>query len=288
MKAFVYEAKIGPVDIWWSYLCFRPHLVLPFGFDEIRFVDPFKEPTPTIKYAAGSDYFRRVQLRHEATGAWYAFRGIYVDGNTARLTFAPTVSELWNNKESWVVLYLDQMIEQLEAVPVISAPKTIILPTHWWSPSQQHDLPLTSNVCALLQSLCDHRVSLNSISWRELEEIIGELLRKRGLQVYLTPRTRDGGRDIVARGELIPGEPSTIAIEVKHKSVVGLADIQRSLYANRNFPALLLATSGRFSAGVIAEKKQESNQLRLILKDGTALMQWINDYAFQTGLKADI
>jgi len=62
------------------------------------------------------------------------------------------------------------------------------------------------------------------------------------------------------------------------KRVVGIQDLYNSLKANEDYPALLLATSGRFSAGVIQEKKRRRNELRLILKDWVALSQWIAMY----------
>jgi hypothetical protein len=96
-----------------------------------------------------------------------------------------------------------------------------------------------------------------------------------GLKVTVTPRTHDGGRDIVAVGELIPGEPTLLAVEVKHKAVVGMDDLRAAMYANRTFPALLIATSGEFSSGVIREQSLGENGYRLFLKSGIAIKQWI-------------
>jgi hypothetical protein len=62
---------------------------------------------------------------------------------------------------------------------------------------------------------------------------------------------------------------------------LGLADVQRAIYANQQFPVLLLATAGTFSGGVVREKEKEVNALRLILKDGVALNQWIQQYALK-------
>jgi hypothetical protein len=98
------------------------------------------------------------------------------------------------------------------------------------------------------------------------------------MEVSVTPRTRDGGRDILARGELIPGEPTVLAVEVKHKGLVGIDEVASRLYRNREFPAMLFATSGRFSAGVVREKRRPENFLRLLLKDGVGLGQWISEY----------
>ena len=57
-----------------------------------------------------------------------------------------------------------------------------------------------------------------------------------------------------------------IAVEVKQKPIVGLHNVQRDLQANQDFPALMLATAGRFSAGVVNEKRCERNDFRLIRK----------------------
>lgn len=70
------------------------------------------------------------------------------------------------------------------------------------------------------------------------------MLQSKELQIEVTPRSKDGGRDIIARGEIIPGEPTVLAVEVKQKAIVGLEDVQRALRANRDYPALLFATSG--------------------------------------------
>jgi restriction system protein len=133
-------------------------------------------------------------------------------------------------------------------------------------------------VSALLKEIYKEGKALREIRPRQLEELIAELLRDQGMEIHITPETRDGGRDVIARGEFIQGEPMVLAVEVKQKSVVGIQDLYNSLKPNEDYPALLLATSGRFSAGVIQEKKRRRNELRLILKDGVALSQWIAMY----------
>jgi len=127
----------------------------------------------------------------------------------------------------------------------------------------------------LLKELRTGEIDLASVSWRDLEEIVAEFLRSRGLKVNVTGNTRDGGRDIIAQGEFVEGVPATIAVEVKHKKTVGIREVRDALYANRNFPLILLVTSGRFSAGVVAESRIAENRFRLILKDGVALQEWL-------------
>ena len=52
---------------------------------------------------------------------------------------------------------------------------------------------------------------------------------------------------------------------------------------NEDFPSLLVATAGVFSAGVVCEKMRARHQLRLILKDGIALRQCIEVYGYKKG-----
>ena len=61
--------------------------------------------------------------------------------------------------------------------------------------------------------------------------------------------------------------------------VVSIPELREALWANRHFPALLLATSGRFSAGVFWEKAKKGAALRLYVKDEVAFNQWIDLYA---------
>jgi hypothetical protein len=147
-----------------------------------------------------------------------------------------------------------------------------------WRPSGAPRDPHGFGFDDLLKAVRAERLPLSAIPWRRLEELVAELLRSRGMKVHLTPYSHDGGRDIIAMGELIPGEPTTLAVEVKQKSVVGVRDLRDALWANRAFPALLFVTSGRFSAGVIRERQHGGMGLRLLLKDGVGLRQWLDSY----------
>ena len=137
---------------------------------------------------------------------------------------------------------------------------------------------LAETVPDILVAIGREERALRDVPWRTLEEIVAELLRSKGLEVTVTNMTRDGGRDIVARGELVPGEPSEIAVSVKQEEVVGIAAARDALYANQDYPLVMLATAGSFSAGVITERRREQVRLRLLLKDGIALRQWIDAY----------
>jgi hypothetical protein len=76
----------------------------------------------------------------------------------------------------------------------------------------------------------------------------------------------------------LSAEAIQLAIEVKHKEIVGIDEVRSRLQANKEFPVIMVATSGRFTAGVIKEKKKPENFLRLLLKDGNAVRDWIASY----------
>jgi hypothetical protein len=130
-----------------------------------------------------------------------------------------------------------------------------------------------------MSALRSEKIGLAELHWRVLEDIVAEVLRRAGMEIHVVRERPQGGRDIVARGHLIPGqEPIQMAVEVKQKKVVDRPEVQAALWQNRGYPALLLATSGRFTSGVFQEKGLAENKFRLFLKDGIALGDLVRDY----------
>lgn len=134
----------------------------------------------------------------------------------------------------------------------------------------------------LIRQLRAENISFADLSWQQLEEVVAEILRSRGMEVAIQRQRPQGGRDLIARGELIPGyDPVTIAVEVKHRAVVDRREVNTALWQNKGFSALVFVTSGRFTAGVLREKALPENHLRLVLKDGAALGKMIRDYSLE-------
>ena len=280
----------------WEFFHRRLHLLLACGYDELRY-----SPQPVLPRAA-PDRRRRVSqkkprkqespvllihtspdspgkwgaVRDSTSGAWY-----YV-AHAAR----PTQSR---RTEPGIALIPIDIVEK--PLPISFVPLEAIvhachsakhdrgavtLPNIWQPPNRE--IQLVHSVRAIVHALREETISLDDLTWQQMEDVVAELLSSRGLEVYVTSRTADGGRDVIARGELIPGEPSILAVEVKHKEVVNLFDARNALWANRQFPLVMLATSGRFSGGVIRERNTPDNQFRLLLKDRVALTQWLNQY----------
>ena len=158
---------------------------------------------------------------------------------------------------------------------------TLFVSPRLWTPSRQRTQmeALRDSAIPIIQELQRGDLELCALDWRQLEEIVAELLRRKGLDIHVVKENPQGGRDIVARGELVPGaELVTIAVEVKHRRYVDRPEVQKALHQNRMFPALMFVTSGRFSAGVLREATLPENRMRLFLKDGVAIRDLISTY----------
>ena len=258
-----------------EFFCERPHLLMPLGYDDYygidwEMADAYAATHPTATDPSpfprdiNDEYGRHLQstfglvdlwfageeslYRERGTGAWFWFEGITEDG---RLHFVGPKSNphryipiqtcldcltnsLSDSKESTSRLWL----------PQVFSPRAQIKGTE----------ALSKSIQPMLVALKNQQMAVQDISWRCLEEIVAELLRAKGMRIHVTPWSRDGGRDIIAQGELVPGEPMLLAVEIKKKPVVGLIDVQRALKANEDFPSLMIVNSGRFSAGECKRK----------------------------------
>lgn len=256
----------------------RLHLLLPCGFDEIRY-------TPVQVKPAEGEADRGVltanvgSVRDQASGAWYHV--VYgtrpdFDGGNGHADVVLFPEPFPTNLNEMLFIPVHDIVGACRAQPDHAA--AVVFPALWYPPQAQPTLHLVDTTKAIVTALRDEEMSLRDLTWRQLEEVVAELLRARGIAVDVTPRTGDGGRDIVARGELIPGEPALLAVEVKHMQVVNVGEVREALWANRRFPAVMVATSGRFAAGVVRERHDPDNRFRLLLKDGVALGQWVREY----------
>lgn len=285
------ETPWGDTSYLPAFFAERPHLLTVLGFDEFVIFDKDVYDR-NERYSVLSDryaipeslsYSRESTYREAASGAWYLFEGIRSPNDVGRRSHLHFVGPDASSNKYVTITTWRRRLETLARQPDVRA-RTLWLPGLWTTQLQRElDATLESVARPLLRTLLDGGTQLREVPWRHLEYLVAELLRDRGLEVYVTPPARDGGRDIVARGELIPGEPVELAVEVKQKATVGISDVQRALKANEDYPSLLVATAGRFSSGVLFERLESRSRLRLLLKDGIALSQWIDAYASRRG-----
>lgn len=161
----------------------------------------------------------------------------------------------------------DRIREPRESSSVLWSPKL-------WTPREQvrQRVLLDATLKPHFERWRAKGICLDDLNPSEFEDLVGEVLFAAGLKIYKVRQVPQGGRDLIARGILVPNEePIEMAVEVKHRRVVDRPEVQLALYQNRAYPALLFVTSGRFTAGVFQEKRREENRFRLFLKDGFAV-----------------
>jgi ribosomal protein S27E len=120
---------------------------------------------------------------------------------------------------------------------------------------------------------------LTEINPREFEEFVSDLFKREGFTVELTPRTRDGGKDIIAIKSDLDIKLKFL-IECKryqHSNKVGV-DVVRQLYgvqhavgANKS----IVVTTSSFTQGAIDFSKQQNTEWHMSLIDYEKLLAWV-------------
>jgi len=130
----------------------------------------------------------------------------------------------------------------------------------------------------LLAHLAANPSALRELNPRHFEGVVAELFRKRGFAVELTPRTRDGGRDVLAVHSDTLGK-SLYLIECKRYAPsrkVGV-EVVRGLYgvlqADRATKGIIVTTSS-YTKDALAFATPL--QYQLSLRDFEALKEWLS------------
>jgi len=132
----------------------------------------------------------------------------------------------------------------------------------------------------LIEYFCRHPDQLYSLTPRQFEEVIAEMLFGFGFLVEVTQRTRDGGRDIIA----VYNEPIGIKLLVECKryaknKTVGIAPVQRLHGVSRAEGAtkgILVTTAPRFTQP--AERFLKEQEWLLEGRAFGGLLDWLNTY----------
>jgi restriction system protein len=131
----------------------------------------------------------------------------------------------------------------------------------------------------LLIKLREEPELLYEIDPRKFEEVIAELMSRIGFQdVRLTPKTKDRGRDVIAKFQVPTGLLHVIA-ECKRLAPgnpVGLAIVERFLFTIEDERAAfgMIATTSYFSRGARAKAKEY--EARIHLAEFEQLSVWLS------------
>jgi hypothetical protein len=147
----------------------------------------------------------------------------------------------------------------------------------------QAALTLESNlVAAIRHELGRDPDALEKMDPFDFERLVAELLRAMGYDVMLTPKAKDGGRDILAIATLPPGLRLLFTVECKrwrkHRPVE-VGDVRQFIYTVRENDKAnggMIVTTSSFSAGARAEEQKW--RWLLTLFDGDNIKEWISQY----------
>jgi restriction system protein len=126
----------------------------------------------------------------------------------------------------------------------------------------------------------DSPEAIYEIHWRKWEEIIAAAYVRGGFEVVLTPRSNDGGRDVIATSKGIgtvrffdqvkayaPGHPVT-AEEIR--AMIGVLSIEPNV--SKGF----VTTTSAFAPGVLTDPNiARFMPYRLELRGREALLEWL-------------
>ena len=129
----------------------------------------------------------------------------------------------------------------------------------------------------LITHLAQHPELMRDVHPRRFEEIVAELFRRMGYEVILTPRTKDGGFDVLAFQKTGIGKLLTL-VECKRfrpdrKIGVGLVRTLYGVVEERRASHGVIATTSSFTRD--ARAFQQNLEHRLSLSDFNDLSEWL-------------
>ncbi len=283
LENYIHNMDDEAAEFPWVFFANNPQYLMSMGFDEyVSFSrkEQFKNLWfSTFVEDSGQSMYR------EPNGRWHLlFSAPHNMKSDFMFHSRESLADETKEDIGSIQITLENLFEKLrhDADKVSEDDHIIWCPKLWTPQAQKKERTALSRATSgVLSSIKSEAITFDDLTWQQFEDVVAESIRAMGMKIHKVVESPQGGRDIIARGELIPDEePITIAIEVKHKRVVDRPDVQRALWQNRRFPALMFVTSGKFTAGVLKEKGLPENRLRLFLKDGKALGDIIRGYNF--------
>lgn len=139
----------------------------------------------------------------------------------------------------------------------------------------------TIRVQKLIKSVYDDNEEIYKVNPFDFEEMIAELLRKKGFIVHLTKKTRDGGKDIIALHDTNGLGLNKYLIECKRNRPNRPVDVNvvRNLCYTVNYEKAnkgIIFTSSYFTKDAYKIKEIEKNIIDF--KDGVHILAWIAEY----------
>jgi restriction endonuclease Mrr len=133
----------------------------------------------------------------------------------------------------------------------------------------------------LIAHLAKHPEYMRQMDSRKFELLIADIFKRKGYDVTLTPKTRDGGKDIIALYKSPFGHQLFIVECKKYRENLKVGvEIVRGLYGVKvaeNYNQAILVTTSTFSKP--AKDFVRPLKFQLQLKDYNDIRQWCEDYS---------
>jgi restriction endonuclease Mrr len=173
--------------------------------------------------------------------------------------------------------YLKRLQPDLEREPdtreILEHPETDLT-----TPETRERVMVSSPSIILLEKLRAAQISLHDLEWRQLEELVADLLSQEGYEVNLGPGSKDEGKDIIAV-KRIPGAGFFMTVWqakklARHKKVGisvirELADTRQEHKASKG----IIVTTTTLTKGALARIERDCYLLHKV--DGNDLDDWI-------------
>lgn len=139
----------------------------------------------------------------------------------------------------------------------------------------------SSRIKSVISTIYHNNGKLYSISSREFEEVIKELLYHQGFEAQLTKQTRDGGFDIIAMKYVANLSPIKYLVECKRYGPnrrVGVEVVRsfKEVLSSEGAHKGIIATTSYFSKDAI--NKRNFTPLLLDFVDKDEVLRWVKDY----------
>lgn len=202
----------------------------------------------------------------------------YIAANAAMSHIIKLTSIPWSMDDPEVLNnYLRQLQFELKNAPhtheILEHPET-----HLLLPEGRERLISCSPSISLLEKLRASYMSLDDLHWRQLEELIADLLSKDGYEVTLGPGSKDGGKDLIAI-KYLPGSGLFMSVwqakKLKQGNKVGLRVIRELADTRQEHKASKGVIVTTTSLTRDALKRIDQDRYLLHKVDGNDLDSWI-------------
>ncbi|HEY9299247.1 MAG TPA: restriction endonuclease [Phormidium sp.] len=202
--------------------------------------------------------------------------------------------ESWTDNQTWLAGDGGVLTDDGEDIPMLLAignvPQRKINPSIIYKGQIRYDhlelsekttqqISLLAPHLGILQKLAEKAIDIDSLHWRELEELVAELLERDNYEVQLGKGTKDGGADIIAIKEIEnvgffksiwQAKKKKSGVPVGISTIRELADTRREMKATK----AVIVTTSFLTRGAIERVKRDKYELGKIEKPD--LERWID------------